>query len=67
MLDILDIIAAIGEILASWRFYLCFVLAAAVICALYSYFPESAWRLAVSIVVGVIALAGAIVWERRSG
>ena len=67
MLDILDIIAAIGEMFASWRFYVCFALAAAMIFGLYSYLPESAWRLVLSIAVASVALAGAIVWERRSG
>jgi hypothetical protein len=67
MLDILDIIAAIGEIFASWRFYLCLALAAAVIFGLYSYLPDSSWRLALSIAVASVALAVAIVWERRSG
>ena len=66
MLDVLDIIAAIGELIASWRFYVCFAVAGAVIFGIYAWLPESPLRLVISILVGVVGLAGGIVWERRT-
>jgi hypothetical protein len=66
MLDVLDIIAAIGELIASWRFYVCFAVAAAAIFGIYAWLPESTLRLVVSILVGVLGLAAGILWERRA-
>jgi hypothetical protein len=66
MLDVLDIIAAIGELIASWRFYVCFAVAAAAIVGLYAWLPESTLRLVVSILAGVLGLAAGILWERRA-
>ena len=67
MIDILaEIIGAIGEAIFSWRFYLCFGVAAAVIVAIYALAPVSMWRLITSVAVGVLALGAAIVWEDRA-
>jgi hypothetical protein len=65
-LDVLDIIAAIGEIISSWRLYVCFAIAGAIIFAIYAWFPESPLHLVIAILVGLLGIAAGIIWERRS-
>lgn len=63
---LLDIVAAVGEAIASWRFYLCVAVAATVIAAIYWWMPDSPWRLGLAIATGSAGLLGAIVWEWRA-
>jgi uncharacterized BrkB/YihY/UPF0761 family membrane protein len=65
MLDFLDFIGAIGELFASWRFYICVGIAAGVIALIYWLLPDP-WRLILSIPVAVIAATLGIIWERRA-
>jgi hypothetical protein len=67
MIDLLgEIIGAIGEAVFSWRFYLCFGIAIAVIAAIHWFVPVSPWRQIASAVVGALALTVAIIWEHRA-
>ena len=63
---LLDIVAAVGEAIASWRFYLCVAAVATVIAAIYWWMPDSPWRLALEIATGFVGLLGGIVWEWRA-
>lgn len=64
MLDLVEIIAAIGELFASWRFCLCCGNAAGLIALVYWWMPDP-WRLMISIPIAVIAATIWILWERR--
>jgi hypothetical protein len=66
MLDFLDIIMAIGEIFASWRFFLCVALAAGAVFLVYRWSSDP-WPLIISIPIAVVALTLGILWQRRSG
>ena len=65
MLDFLDLILGLGEVLASWRFFLCFALGAGAVFGVYHWLPDS-WHLIVSIPVALVALVLGIIWERQS-
>jgi hypothetical protein len=63
---LLDIVAAVGEAFASWRFYLCVAIVATVIGAIYWWMPESPWRLPLEVGIGFVGLLGGIFWEWRA-
>ena len=65
MLDLLELISGIGELLCSWRFYLCLFLSFAVVGLVYWLIPDRSICLAVSIPVAVIGLVTGIVWQIR--
>jgi hypothetical protein len=65
MLDLLELISGIGELLCSWRFYLCLFLTVAVIGLIYWLIPDQAVCLAISIPVAVIGIGTGIVWQIR--
>jgi hypothetical protein len=67
MIDaVLDILAAIGEAFASWRFYLCVVVGAAAVDGILWWLADSPWRAAAVAGASVIALVAGIVWEGRA-
>jgi hypothetical protein len=63
---LLDILAAIGEAFASWRFYSCVAGVATVIVAVYQWMPDSPLRLALVIATSLVGLIGGIYWEWRA-
>jgi hypothetical protein len=57
---LLDVVAAVGEAFASWRFYLCVAVVATVIAAIYWWMPDSPWRLPLEVATGFVGLLGGI-------
>ena len=52
--------------LGLWRLLICLILSAGVIGFIYWLFPESGWRIALSIPVALVGLGTGIVWEVRN-
>jgi hypothetical protein len=65
MLDFLELIAAVGEVLFSWRFLLCVVVSLAVVAAVYWLVPDHAVCLSISVPLAAVGLIGGFIWQWR--
>jgi hypothetical protein len=66
MLDLLEIIAAVGEVLFSWRFFLCLALALGAVAAVYGLVPNRTVCLSISIFVAAVGIIGGFIWQWRN-
>jgi hypothetical protein len=69
MCDILDMFVSLFELfdfLMLCRLLICLILSAGVIGLIYWLFPESGWRIVLSILVGLAGLETGIIWEVRN-
>lgn len=66
MWDILEFICGIIDLLASWRFYVCLLLALALVGLIYFLIPDRGVCLGLSIPVVVIGMGSGIYWQRRN-
>jgi hypothetical protein len=66
MLDLLEIIAAAGEVVFSWRFFLCVVLSLGAIAATHWLLSDRSLCLSVSVLLAAVSIIGGFVWQWRN-
>ncbi|RYD18829.1 MAG: hypothetical protein EOP88_21220 [Verrucomicrobiaceae bacterium] len=60
-----DLISGLAELACSWRFYLCFGIAAGVIAAVHLTFPNQAWVYFISVPTGIAGFILGFYWESK--
>ena len=66
MLDLIEFICGIFDFLTAWRFYVCLILALAMVGLIYWLVPDPGLRLPVSIPVVVVGIGSGLFWQWRN-
>ena len=66
MLDLLELVAAAGEVLFSWRLFLSVIISLAAVAAVYWLVADRNVCLSISIPLAAVGLIGGFVWQWRS-
>lgn len=66
MLDVLEIVAAVGEVFFSWRFFLCLTLALGAVATVYGVVPNRTACLSISIMAVLVGTIAGFIWQWRN-
>lgn len=63
---IIEFLLAIGDLLISWRFYLCIFVTVGCAIKLHEMFPDRGWVYFITIPLVLVGILGSFIWQIKS-